>query len=118
MRRTKTDPVAFFYEHSGWSVRPEETNEQGHQRCAREMASAEAWGRDEGVRFEWREEANPDRSGFDHEGPVWECLAHLKGTVVASVGGVDLGETGDPWSAPYARVIEADLAGEARKAFG
>lgn len=109
------DPVAFFHEYAGWSYGPNETPEQGRARCARVMAEDEAWGRDNGVRFEWRHDEYHDRSGIDHGGPLWWCSAWRDGAIVASCGGIDLGETGTPWGDPQARVMEAELAGTAKE---
>ncbi len=105
--------VRFFYEHAGWSYDPKtETSQQGRRRCASTLAAAEDRARDLGMRYDWQEESDPDRSGIDHDGPLWVCLAFLGGNVVASLGGIDLGACGTPYTHPYARVTEAQLAME------
>ncbi len=117
MRDANRDAVAFFHDHAGWSYDPRsETPEEGRMRCARGLAAAEAWASNAGVRYEWRHESEPvDRSGIEHDGPLWEVLAHLDGQVVGSCGVIDLGRDGDPWHDPYARVCEADLAADAMR---
>ncbi len=123
----KTDPtpnrtasiartVAFFLEHAGWSWNPKtETEQQGRHRCAQALTDAEAWALDQGIRYEWQEELCPDRSGVEHNGALWLCLAWLGGKVVGSLGGIDLGPEGEPWNVPYGRVVEAELALVARE---
>lgn len=120
MNRRK-DPVAFFYEHTGWSYDPKtQTEEEGRQETARSLAAAEAWANDNNVRFSWDHEAYPDYSGIEHRSPLWTCIAFDdEGEPVASLGNIDLGADADPWmhgipggGALYARVIEAELACE------
>lgn len=114
MATKRIDPVSFFREHAGWSHDPKvETSAQGRQRCALQLAEAEAWARDVGMRFEWQEEPDADRSGIHHSSPLWSCCAHIDGAIVGSLGGIDLGAFGTPYTHAYARVIEAELAQEA-----
>lgn len=103
--------VLFFYDHAGWSYDPKtETEQQGRRRCAASLAAAESRALDLGVRYEWTEDPHADRSGIDHQGPLWGCVAHWNGDTIASLGGIDLGENGSTVTHPYARVIEAELA--------
>lgn len=93
----------FFFEHACFSYDPKtETPDQGRTRCAVDYASAETWARAAGLSFEW---------GHDPISPrEWRCLCHSHtGDIAASRYGVDFGKK-DPWSDPYRRVIEAELA--------
>lgn len=112
---TRQTPVAFFYEHAGYGYDPKtETPEQGRQRGAEELAKAEAWARENGYRFEWEHDGYADRSGIEHDGPLWVCLMlDAGGDVQDALGGIDLGENGTPGRVAGARVIEAELALEA-----
>jgi hypothetical protein len=103
--------VAFFYEHAGWSYTPsEETSEEGRRRCARELAAAEKWlSRQHGYTVEWDGEPIPDRSGIDHNGPLFCCLVCVPGVGGQSLGNIDLGPDGDLGD-PYTRVVVAELA--------
>jgi hypothetical protein len=112
--RTKINPVDFFYEWGGYSYDPKtETPEQGKRRCAKEAAKAEAWAQAERIRFSWGHETDPDYSGIKHKGPLWVCVAYQDDDVIGSLGNIDLGKDGTPWSDNYGRVVEADLALEA-----
>lgn len=105
------NPYEFFHQWAGFSWDPKtETREQGKARCAQLHATAEAWARDAGVRFQWVRDPDCDRSGIEHGGPLWLCMAWRDSTCIGSLGSVDLGESGEPWGDPYARVIEAELA--------
>lgn len=116
-------PAAFFFRCAGWSYTPDkETRMQGRWRCAKALASAEAWARETGVRFQWTVDEHCDRSGIDHASPLWSCVAILGEDVIGSCGGIDLGDNGDPWmsgipggGSEYARVMEADLALDAQR---
>lgn len=104
-------PYEFFHQWAAWSYDPKaETSEQGKARCAQLHANAEAWARDAGVRFQWVRDPDCDRSGIEHNGPLWLCMAWKGPECIASLGCVDLGEHGEPWGDPYARVVEAELA--------
>lgn len=103
--------IAFFLEWAPYSFNPKtETREQGRHRCAQALMDAEAWALDQGIRYEWQAELCPDRSGVEHTGDIWLCIAWLGGKVVGSLGGIDLGEEGEPWGHPQGRVVEAELA--------
>lgn len=106
----------FFYVHGGYSYDPEvETPDEGHRRTAAVLADAEAWARETGLTFQWE----PDPSGTVHvrEFDCYEaepetcevCTAYdADGEPVASLGCID-----DATDA-YRRVVEAELAHEAR----
>ncbi len=123
MAKAKRDsPVRFFFKHAGWSYDPaKESSQAGRWRCAKALASAEAWARETGVRYQWQTDDNADRSGIAHDSPLWQCVAIAGEDVVESLSGIDLGSNGDPWmsgipggGSDYARVVEAELAGEIR----
>lgn len=113
-----TAPERFFYEHASWSHGPDESPEVGRIRCARESAAAEVAGAQAGIMFEWVTDPDSDSGSWDdtpeHESyAVWGCLAYLNGEVAASLWSIDLGRDVRPCAAPYARVVQAELAGEA-----
>jgi len=115
----------FFLKWAGWSYDPKkETKIQGRQRCARELAHAERKAYDKGLTFHWAidvgylssEWIDDDEDGGKNHDPwlTWFCVAKNKrGTVVASLSGIDFGRDGEPWGDPYRRVVEAELASEA-----
>jgi len=120
MTHTKS-AVQFFHEHAGYSWNPTqgETQEHGHERTARELATAEQWAREK-LEYIWQPDPCADSSEF-HDGPVyglWECIAvwapwsDYEGDYVyaASLHAIDFGPDGCPWSDPYKRVVEAELA--------
>lgn len=97
---------------------------------ARALAKAERQARDAGMWFKW--EIDPYSSSADwiadnEDGgqncspwQTWACcvcspcdfpgrLSNLP-AVKASLGGIDFGRGGEPWSNPYRRVVEAELA--------
>ena len=95
-----TPDEQFFYDHAGYSHDPRvETEEEGHTRCARGMAAAEARARGRGWRAVWER---------DRMARGKECCAVYdeRGVVVASLTGIG-GAT-----ASYRRVVEASLAAE------
>ena len=106
----------FFREHAGWSYNPAtETAEQGRARGARALAEAEAWAAAAGVRFVWGDDwdVGDHVAEYDcyEEGEPATCervLAYLGGEVVAALGCID------DATPEYRRVIEAELASEAR----
>lgn len=106
---TKTEQ--FFFDHAGWGYDPlTETSDEGRARCAKRLAAAEQWATDEGMSFEWTPDEYADEPG------EWCCVARdAGGVVLASLGGVGF-ESGEPWGDPYRRVVEAELALEARGA--
>lgn len=116
----------FFYDHAGFSYDPEtETSEQGHARCARELAQAEL----EGKRRGWIVEAFPDdlpvmdddvgsrelvESGQAVNLQVWlragpDCDPDEISDILGVLGGVVVPSEDDP----YVRVVGAELALEA-----
>lgn len=114
-----TEATDFFYEHAGWGYHPvKETPEEGRRRGATSLADAEAWAKGQGVEFIWESDWSvgshqdfygTDSAYGDGEPETCEsCIARLNGEVVASLSCID-GAT-----AEYRRVVEAELAGEAK----
>lgn len=106
----------FFFDNAAYSYNPDtQTREQGQLACAQSLAVAELDAKAAGIWFEWRQD-DEDSSSFSDELPVcplWHCNArNANGEVIASLGGVDLGEQ-TPYTSPrppYCRVIEAEIA--------
>lgn len=104
---------AFFREHAGFSYRPgKETPAQGRARCAARLAAAE---RDSGgLTFEWEIDPDCDSSDFSDDPdpwPLWVCICRDEsGAIVDSLSAIDFGRDGDPWSNPYRRVVQAEIA--------
>lgn len=114
----------FFYEHAGYSYNAQfETAEDGRKRCARELAEAEQYARDNGIVFHWendwvvgshREFFGPDSVygdtifGNPEPDTCESCTALDKdGYILASLSCIDDADD------DYRRVIEAELASEA-----
>lgn len=110
--------VRYFMEWAGISWKPpEETQAQGRYRGARRLAAAERWARNAGLTFEWALDGYTSAEWTDEAPPwpTWECIARdASGRVVASLMGIDFGRDGSPWGDPYRRVVEAELAAEAK----
>ncbi len=107
----------FFFEQAGYSYQPATESEfAGKTRCATDLARAEFLAWDKGYTFHWDVDPTMDSSEWDTENPphqVWDCLMRdASGMIVACLGGVDFGADGEPWSDPYKRVVEAELAME------
>lgn len=99
----------FFYEHGGYAVAPTETEQQARERCARELAAAEAYARERNWVYEWEPDGMPcDHSPECEETP--ECCLlwnEARTDLLASLCGI-CGATDN-----YRRVVEAELAQEA-----
>jgi len=109
-----TSTEQFFYDHAGFSYDPtKETAEQGHQKCARELATAYAelyavttdayvsWEIDpEITSHDWEPDSEPER-------PTLYAALIVNGEIVGSLGGIDVKDcnSGDP----YCKVVEAGL---------
>ena len=114
MKTSPTNAEEFFYEFAGVSYHPAtETPEQGRKNGAVALATAEASASRLGYSFHWDLD-ELDSTEWSDESPAWsqwQCLArNLSGEVIGSLGCVDFGRNGDPWSDPYRRVVEAELA--------
>lgn len=103
--------VDFFVEHAGYSYDPKtQTPEEGKLACAKALADAEAWLHSQyEYSVQWVEDRDVDRSGIDHNGPLWGCIVTVDGRD-ESLWGIDLGENGA--RDPYRRVVESELAAE------
>ena len=105
----------FFMVHAGWSYDPKiETPEEGRKRSAQKLAEAERWAKDEGISFVWEDDWEIDHlkeyDCYDEEPTTCEtCSAYdADGTCVAALGCID------DATPEYRRVIEAELAWEAK----
>lgn len=109
-----TEAEQWFYTHAGFSQRPGETEREGHLRSAREYAADEAWAVAHGLTFTWVEDEEGDAEG-NH--PAYGCIVRRPGSddVLESLWGIGFDDKCyGPVRDPYARVIEAELAGEVR----
>lgn len=112
---TLTEAEQFFYDHAGydWDNHDGETEEQGHERCARELAQAEQWAMLRGAYVLWNEDWSVNHTdeypdAYDSEPQTCEyATLWLDGEVVTSLGCIDDADDS------YRRVIEAELASEA-----
>lgn len=117
MANEREEAEQLFFQHAGWSYDPAtETADQGKERCARELAHAEAWGKRAGVTFTWENDWSVDHQKeydcYEDGGPSTceGCVAWLSGEVVASLWCID------DATAEYRRVVEAELASEVQYA--
>jgi hypothetical protein len=109
MAKTMTPAERFFWTHAGYSYGQGETKASGRRRSAEEMAKAEQ----DAERMGWTASWEWDDMPWDGDVPapheVLGCvLKNDRGEVLASLWGI-----GDP-DKNYRRVIEAELALEAR----
>ena len=77
------------------------------------LAKAEAAATAAQADYDWEIDENIDSSDFSDETPawaLWDCVMRVNGRVVQSLGGIDFGRDKEPWSDPYKRVVEAELA--------
>ena len=113
--------VAFFYQHGSYSHNPAtETEEEGRRRCAEDLAAAERWAQDHDINFGWSEDWGVG-SHFEEFGEAYDdgepetceqCVAlSPEREVLASLGCID------DATPEYRRVIEAELASEARSQY-
>jgi len=113
---TLTAAEQFFYEYAGWGYVPEkETPEEGRLRGARNLAATEAWAKSVGMVFTWEDDDVPWESDItDDDGTpyvpntVESCTALIGDSVYASLYGIADADS------HYRRVIQAELASEAR----
>lgn len=111
-------PYQFFLRNAGFSYDPKtETADDGRRRHARDLANAERRGARAELSFGWSIDPDNDSSEWCDEPPAyeqWACVCRdANGIAVASLGGIDFGRDGLPYSDPYRRVVEAELAQEA-----
>ena len=100
----------FFYAHAGYNYDPKtETRGQGHRRCARALAEAEEHARRMGWVAEWVRDEEPWEGDGEAPSEVLGCiLKNQRGEVLDALWSI-----GDP-TREYRRVVEAELAEEAR----
>jgi hypothetical protein len=112
---TRTAAEQFFYEHAGYSVnRDEETHEKGHDRSARELATAEAWAEKRGYWFDVQPDDDIETTTTDEqieriaagETVYLTVLMYNPDEVCQSLGGTEVTSENDP----YLRVVKAELA--------
>lgn len=114
-----SEALQFHYEHGGYCYDPAtERPEDGRARCALAAAGAEAWAKEQGLEFRWEDDwqVGSHRDAFgrgsayeDAEPETCEqCGAWLGDECLAAIGCVDDADDN------YRRVIEAELAMEAR----
>ena len=119
---TVNNAEQFFYTHAGYSYDPAvETVEQGRQRGAVSLATAEAWASINDIGFEWGPDDCTNREHTDEglEYRLWTCVATERTDTgmccVDSLSGIDMGPDSHPCNDPCARVVEAELALEAMR---
>jgi hypothetical protein len=112
---TRTTAEQFFYEHAGYSVkRDEETHEQGHDRSARELATAEAWAEERGYWFDVQPDDDIETTTTDEqvkriiagETVYLIVLMYDPDEVCQVLSGIEVASENDP----YLRVVKAELA--------
>lgn len=111
-------PIEFFAQEAPYAFRRGEPKETACRRNAWEMACAEAAARDVGARFEWTIDPDITTADWCDDEPAhstWVCALVMPESdgrrfILDSIGGIDLGPTGQPCTESYARVIEAQLA--------
>lgn len=107
-----TNAARFFFLNAGWSYDPKtETPKEGRTRCAIGMAEDEAYAAGARWRTDWVADDTPwdsDIPDYEPEEVLGCILRDADGDVLASLWGI-----ADP-DTNYVRVIEAELAGEAR----
>lgn len=109
---TLTKAEKFFFDNAGYSWTPgAETEEQGHEQAAKQLAKAEQWACAEGMRYQWGFDGFDSSEWSDDEPacPTWQCAMFNGDICAACLGGIDIENDADP----YMRVIEAQLALEA-----
>jgi hypothetical protein len=115
--KTLHDAFTFFFENAGfsWNSSQGETEQQGRERCALDLAKAEAQGKALGFAFAWGRDDTTNRE-FTDEGPeyyLWRVALVHEGEALEHLSGVDFGKDGNPYTNDYRRVVEAELASQA-----
>lgn len=120
-RATYQQRVDFFIANAGYSYHPPtESSFVGRVRCAMRLAAAEEWLQTKSHVYAWDID-RIDSSDFSDEQPPWALWSVVLSVelacgylhVAASLGGIDFGRAGDPYSHYYGRVVQAELALEA-----
>lgn len=114
----------FFYDNAGWAHSPGQSEVDARRKGARRLARAEALAAARGYSFRWDVDPDVTSTEWLHDRApevvangghwrTWFCVMVAPGgDVVDSLGGVDFGPGGEPWGAPYARVVQAEMATE------
>lgn len=111
---------AFFFEWAGYGYDPKtETPTQGRRHGAQRLAAAERAAWRNGAAFVWSVDSDLTSGEWCDEEPAYEqyqcALLDKDGKCQASLHGIDFGREGFPSDGdPYRRVVEAELAQEAR----
>ena len=104
----------FFLKNAGYCYGPHETKMQGRIRGARALADAERKARNGGFSYRWTVDEMVDSNSFegsDEPWQLWQCgMYNSEGRIVNSLHAIDFGRDKSPWSDPYRRVVEAELA--------
>lgn len=113
----KQSAVRFFFQHAGYSYDPaKESKLSGRWRCARNLARAEAYAKENDWQYQWEEDWNVEshvrefgEEAYPSEPSTCEYyrLVDADGVFLDSLGCIDDAD------ANYRRVIEAELASEA-----
>lgn len=113
----KAESVRFYFDHAGYSYTSEATRDTERMEGARRLAEAAEDAHAAGCSFDWDIDPYTDSSEWSDDPEPWEqwccVMRDSDGTVLASLYGIDFGRDGSPWSDPYRRVVEAELALEA-----
>lgn len=108
--------IEFFRTHAGLCIHPGESEEQARDRGARNLAAAEGIAHAAGVSFQWEIDPEVTSADWCDDEPAHAAwcvvMRDCEGGIVGSLGGVDFGADGEPWSDPYRRVVEAELCVE------
>lgn len=116
MQTFTLESYRFHYEHGGYGYRPAiETPEQGRVRCAISAARAEFAARIAGVTFYWTPDTDTDAECERFPGAQGVAEPPFYGCVMFSPDGTSAGSLWaidgcEDRTAPYRRVIQAELA--------
>lgn len=115
---TKSSAFQFFFDNAGFAYDPKkESSFAGQVRVATDLARAEFVAWDNDYTFEWSQDDQTNEAWEGAKGApfyyLWNCaMFNAAHVCVQSLGGIDFGRDGDPWSDTYRRVVEAELAWE------
>jgi hypothetical protein len=101
--------IRFFFKWGAWGHNPAlETPLQGRWKCARSLAAAEQWGKENHLSFEWGDDFRDGDEPDDVERVEYCTVFDREGNHLTSLGAI--------WDASpeYRRVIQAEMATEAK----
>ncbi len=108
--------IEFFRAHCSTFQQPGESLDAARDRCAADLAAAEGFASAAGVSFHWEVDREVTSADWCDDEPAWQTWCVLardcEGGVIGSIGGVDFGADGSPWSDPYRRIVEAEIAAD------